>query len=63
MNQLELGQPRNSKKLDDQPTDNFEYALKREMMKFNGKVLVGDGIELNSDLTSQTGKSRPRQGT
>ena len=45
------------------PTDNYEYALQREMMKFNGKISVGDGVDTGSDLTSQTGKTRPRKGT
>jgi len=35
---------------------NAEYLQKldKEMQKFNGKVLVGDGTETNSEMTTGT---------
>ena len=48
-------------------TDNYKYALSKEMQKFNGKVQVGDTAETGSNLTSETGMSKTvlskRRGT
>mmetsp|Transcript_2910 Transcript_2910/g.4499 ORF Transcript_2910/g.4499 Transcript_2910/m.4499 type:complete len:127 (-) Transcript_2910:870-1250(-) len=36
----------------------FKIKLEREMQKFNGKILVGEGAETNSEMTTATRNTR-----
>ncbi len=36
----------------------FKIKLEREMQKFNGKRLVGEGVETNSEMTTATRNTR-----